>query len=51
MAANYDKAEGEEVGDNSTNELIRYEFIEILCRVTKAKYIETERANNYQEGL
>jgi hypothetical protein len=28
-------------GQNTVNELIRYEFMEILVRIVKAKYLDT----------
>ena len=33
------------------NDLLRHQFIELLLRVVKAKFIETGQANNYLEAL
>ena len=40
-----------EVAGNSTKELIRFEFLEIIVRIAKAKYIDTGLKENYEEAL
>lgn len=49
IAANFDA--NDDSGDNSANELIRYELLEILVRVAKAKYIDTGICSNAGEAL
>lgn len=49
IAANFDT--NEDVGDNSANELIRYEFMEILARVVKCKYVDPGLCRSYADGF
>ena len=50
IAANYDLDYNE--GDqNVASQLIRYEFLEILVRVAKHKFIETNKCSNYKVAL
>lgn len=49
IAANYDVSE--DAGDNSQNELIRYELLEILARMAKAKYLDHGACTSVVEGL
>ena len=49
IAAKYDA--NDDAGDNSQNELIRYELLEILARTAKAKYVDLGLCQNVAEGL
>jgi len=50
IAANYDPT-GNEGGDNAATELIRYEFIEVLVRIIRVKYIDTGMHETYVDGF
>ena len=50
ISANYDPT-ANEGGDNSAAELLRYEFLEVLVRVARVKYIETGICNRYVDAV
>lgn len=50
IAGNFN-VQQKQAGDNAKNELIRYEFLEVLVRIVKKKYIETGVCLNYASGL
>jgi len=50
ISANYDPT-ANEGGDNSAAELIRFEFLEVLVRIVRIKYIETGICDRFVDGL
>ena len=50
IAANYMDSKVDQ-GNNSVNDLIRFEFLEIIVRIVKAKYVETGTFSTLYEGL
>ena len=47
IAANFDVSTKDDIGENSTSELIRYEFMEVICRIAKLKFIDSGHAADY----
>ena len=50
ISANFDPT-ANEGGDNSASELIRFEFLEVLVRIVRVKFIETGIDDTFEAGL
>jgi len=49
ISANYNDAP--DAGANSAKELLRYEFLEVLVRIAKVKYLDSGIYDSYQPAL